>query len=270
MNFNVNMVWLRVCVYVCNLVCTNLCGACVCSRARARACVRVRVCIYLCVCVCVCVRACVCVCVRVSVRACVCACVCVRACVRACVCVCAGGQDAADHACDLHDVQHPFPSDQSLPYLLPRTGGKGNSFVSFKSLFLPPWPRLHVAGFFSQLNLLTPIFVYPSAFWNLSIILFLHPLSPTYLQFSPRTIISLKTGHSPIYRSYKSLHFATSFFLCGLLTVCRDLCHWDPGDRGYCWSSARRVVRKTWPDQSVGGTSVVGVCHLRRSEVLHL
>ena len=76
-------------------------------------------------------------------------------------------------------------------------------------------------GGVSRLSLPTPfspIFVCPSAYWNLpSVLLFTHQLLPTYLQFSSSDCPSCL--HRPF--AYISLlykpSFATSLFLCGPL-----------------------------------------------------
>ena len=141
-------------------------------------------------------------------------------------------------------------------------------------------------GGVSRLSLPTPfspIFVCPSAYWNLSpVLLFTHQLLPTYLQFSssdcpfclhrPFTYISLL--YKPSFCHFSFSLWSTRDPARWPCAVTRVVGGWDPGDWGRCWAaapqyqhitstqtSARREVRKARPDQSVGGISLVGVFH---------
>ena len=90
----------------------------------------------------------------------------------------------------------------------------------FNFMWAPMGSPSHGGGV-SRLSLPTPfspIFVCPSAYWNLSsVLLFTHQLLPTYLQFSSSDCPSCL--HRPF--AYISLlykpSFATSLFLCGPL-----------------------------------------------------
>ena len=141
-------------------------------------------------------------------------------------------------------------------------------------------------GGVSRLSLPTPfspIFVCPSAYRNLSpVLLFTHQLLPTYLQFSSSDCpFCLHRPFTYISLLYKPSFCHFSFSLWSTRDPARWPCAatrvvggWDPGDWGHCWAaapqyqhitsartSARREVRKARPDQSVGGTSLVGVFH---------
>ena len=147
-------------------------------------------------------------------------------------------------------------------------------------------------GGVSRLSLPTPfspIFVCPSAYRNLSpVLLFTHQLLPTYLQFSSSDCpFCLHRPFTYISLLYKPSFCHFSFSLWSTRDPARWLCAatrvvggWDPGDWGHCWAaaphfqhitsartSARREVRKARPDQSVGGTSLVGVFHRDQSGV---
>ena len=147
-------------------------------------------------------------------------------------------------------------------------------------------------GGVSRLSLPTPfspIFVCPSAYRNLSpVLLFTHQLLPTYLQFSSSDCpFCLHRPFTYISLLYKPSFCHFSFSLWSTRDPARWPCAatrvvggWDPGDWGHCWAaapqyqhitsartSARREVRKARPDQSVGGTSLVGVFHRGQSGV---
>ena len=129
----------------------------------------------------------------------------------------------------------------------------------------------------------------PSAYRNLSpVLLFTHQLLPTYLQFSssdwplclhrPFTYISLL--YKPSFCHFSFSLWSTRHPARWPCAATRVVGGWDPGDWGHCWAaapqyqhitsartSARREVRKARPDQSVGGTSLVGVFHRGQSGV---
>ena len=165
---------------------------------------------------------------------------------------------------------------------------------SVKQLFthFAPMGSPSRGGGVSRLSLPTPfspIFVCPSAYRNLSpVLLFTHQLLPTYLQFSSSDCpFCLHRPFTYISLLYKPSFCHFSFSLWSTRDPARWPCAatrvvggWDPGDWGHCWAvapqyqhitsartSARREVRKARPDQSVGGTSLVGVFHQGQSGV---